>query len=116
MHVPGAASTTTPADYARVCHERDDITLANIALILLHQTDYLLHGLLERLKADFLTQGGIKEQMSQARRNWRESHGWNKRNGGNYGNNGSFGSYGSYGNNGNNEQPTQQQPTDSNTQ
>lgn len=108
-----------PADYARVCHERDDITLANIALILLHQTDYLLHGLLERLKADFLTQGGIKEQMSQARRNWREAHGWNKGNGGNYGNNGNngnFGSNGNYGNNGNNEQPTQQQPTDNKTQ
>ena len=64
-----------PADYQRVCQLRDDITLANIALVLIHQTDFLLHRLLEKLKKDFLENGGIKEQMSQARRNWREQHG-----------------------------------------
>ena len=77
---------SNPADYQRVCEQRDDITLANVALVLIHQTDYLLYRLLEKLKADFLENGGIKEQMSQARRNWREEHGmgWmNGRNGGN---------------------------------
>ena len=70
-----------PADYLRVCQLRDDITLANIALVLIHQTDFLLYRLLEKLKKDFLENGGIKEQMSQARRNWREQHGyWNGRN------------------------------------
>ena len=54
---------------------RNHITLANIALVLIHQTDYLLRKLLEKFKADFLTNGGIKEQMSAARRNWREEHG-----------------------------------------
>lgn len=82
-----------PADYVRVCEQRDDITLANIALVLIHQTDYLLHRLLEKFKADFLEHGGIKEQMSQARRNWREEHGLGYMNGNyskpvNYGNNG----------------------------
>ena len=79
-----------PADYLRVCKLRDDITLANIALILIHQTDFLLHRLLERFKADFLENGGIREQMSQARRNWRDEHGWNGWNGNNgrNGNNG----------------------------
>ena len=48
-------------DYQRVCRLRDDITLANIALILIHQTDYLLKNLLEKFKADFLANGGIKE-------------------------------------------------------
>ncbi len=81
------------ADYVRVCEQRDDITLANIALVLIHQTDYLLHRLLEKFKADFLEHGGIKEQMSQARRNWREEHGLGYMNGNyskpvNYGNNG----------------------------
>lgn len=66
-----------PADYRRVCEQRDDLTLANIALILIHQTDYLLKGLIAKYKRDFLTQGGIKEQMSQARRNWREEN-WRK--------------------------------------
>ena len=66
---------SNPADYIRVCELRDDITLANIALVLIHQTDYLLRKLLEKFKAEFLEQGGIKEQMSAARRNWREEHG-----------------------------------------
>lgn len=65
---------------------RDDITLANIALVLIHQTDYLLKRLLEKYKQDFLENGGIKEQMSQARRNWREEHGMGYMNG-NYGRN-----------------------------
>ena len=63
------------ADYVRVCKERDDITLANIALVLIHQAVFLLKRLLEKHKQDFLENGGIKEQMSQARRNWREEHG-----------------------------------------
>lgn len=75
-----------PADYMRVCELRDDITLANIALVLIHQTDYLLKRLLEKYKQDFLENGGIKEQMSQARRNWREEHGMGYMNG-NYGRN-----------------------------
>ena len=66
---------SNPQDYRRVCEERDDITLANVALVLIHQTDYLLRRLLEKYKQDFLEQGGIKEQMSQARRNWCEEHG-----------------------------------------
>ena len=77
-------------DYQRVCRLRDDITLANIALILIHQTDYLLKNLLEKFKAVFLANGGIKEQMSQARRNWRQEHGMGYLNG-NYGKDGNYG-------------------------
>ena len=75
------SSFLTPADYMHVCELRDDITLANIALVLIHQTNYLLKKLLERFKTDFLEQGGIKEQMSAARRNWREEHGMGYLNG-----------------------------------
>ena len=81
-------------DYQRVCQLRDDITLANIALVLIHQTDFLLRKLLEKFKSDFLTNGGIKEQMSAARRNWREEHGMGYLNGRN-GNNGRNGRNGS---------------------
>ena len=87
---------SNPADYIRVCHLRDDITIANIALVLIHQTDYLLRRLLEKFKADFLEHGGIKEQMSQARRSWREEHGMGYLNG----RNGSNGSNGRNGNDG----------------
>lgn len=80
-------------DYQRVCELRDDITLANVALVLIHQTDYLLKKLLEKFKADFLTNGGIKEQMSAARRACRDEHRMGYFNGrnGNYGNHGSNG-------------------------
>ena len=97
-------------DYQRVCENRDDITLANIALILIHQADYLLKNLIEKFKKDFLEHGGIKEQMSQARRDWRDQHGLGYLNGGyrggnhggNHTGNGSNGCNGSNGNNGNN--------------
>ena len=81
---------SSPADYIRVCQLRDDITLANIALVLIHQADFLLRRLLEKHKQDFLENGGIKEQMSSARRNWREEHGMGYLNG-NHGNHGNSG-------------------------
>ncbi|MBR1520994.1 MAG: four helix bundle suffix domain-containing protein [Bacteroidaceae bacterium] len=79
-------SHSQTADYMRVCRLRDDETVANVALILIHQTMYLLHRLIEKFKRDFLQNGGIKEQMSAARRQWRDEHGmgwmngreWNK--------------------------------------
>ena len=62
-------------DYIRMCELRDDITIANIALILIHQTDFLLRKLLEKLQKDFLENGGIREKMSVARRDWKEQNG-----------------------------------------
>lgn len=73
-----------PEDYIRVCELRDDVTVANVALVLIHQADYLLRRLLEKHEKDFLENGGIREQMSQARRDWREKHGTGYMNG-NYG-------------------------------
>lgn len=46
---------------------RTDETVANIAIILIHQADVLLHRLIERQKSDFLKNGGIREQMTKAR-------------------------------------------------
>lgn len=65
---------SSSSDYMKVCELRNDETIANIAIILIHQADYLLMRLLEKLKQDFLQYGGIREQMSQARRNWRNNH------------------------------------------
>ena len=52
----------------------DAETVANITLIMLHQTDYLLRKLIDKFKSDFLKNGGIREQMSSARREWRDTH------------------------------------------
>ena len=68
-------------DYIRMCELRDDITIANIALVLIHQTDFLLRKLLEKLQKDFLENGGIREKMSVARRDWREQNGMGYLNG-----------------------------------
>lgn len=50
---------SSPTDYIRVCQLRDNITLANIALVLIHQADFLLGRLLAKHKQDFLENGGI---------------------------------------------------------
>lgn len=42
-------------------------TIANIAIILIHQADVLLSRLIERQKTDFLREGGIREEMTRAR-------------------------------------------------
>jgi four helix bundle suffix protein len=41
--------------------------LANIAICLIHQANYLLDRLIRRLEQDFVQQGGIRERMTRAR-------------------------------------------------
>ena len=60
------------AFYMDAVRSRSDETVANIAIVLIRQTDVLLSGLIERQKADFLKYGGIKEQMTKARLAGRE--------------------------------------------
>ncbi len=57
--------------YMDIIGERSDATIANIAIVLLHQADVLLAHLIERQKADFLQRGGIREQMTKARIEYR---------------------------------------------
>ena len=57
--------------------KRSAETIANIAITLIHQADVLLRKLLEKLQADFVKTGGIKEQMYQARINYRNNGGNN---------------------------------------
>lgn len=53
---------------------RPDETIANIAITLIHQTDSLLRKLIDHLKTEFLTHGGIKEEMYAARKEWRRQN------------------------------------------
>ncbi|MCF8216203.1 MAG: four helix bundle suffix domain-containing protein [Chlorobium sp.] len=41
--------------------------IANIAICLIHQTNYLLDRQIQKLEKDFLKEGGIRERMTQAR-------------------------------------------------
>lgn len=56
--------------YRNILQNSSDEIIANIAIILIHQTDFLLTKLFERLKNDFVKEGGIKEQMYNARINF----------------------------------------------
>jgi four helix bundle suffix protein len=42
--------------------------VANVAICLIHQENYLLDQLIRRLERDFVEQGGLRERMSRARR------------------------------------------------
>jgi four helix bundle suffix protein len=46
--------------------------LANIALCLIHQANYLLDRQIKRLEKDFLEKGGLRENMTRARPDYRK--------------------------------------------
>lgn len=48
--------------------------VSNLAITLIHQTDVFLRKLIERAKSDFLQTGGIREQMTHARLEYRKTH------------------------------------------
>jgi len=60
--------------YREAIKERSDETTANIAIIMIRQLDYLLFRQIESLKRQFIEQGGIREEMSRARIEWRNRH------------------------------------------
>ena len=96
------------AIYREKIQGRTDETIANIAITLIHQCDVLIRGLIEWIKRDFKENGGIKEELYRARRDWQRRNGWNnngRNNNGQDGLNGrnDNGQDGSYGQNGRND-------------
>ena len=63
------------AIYREKIRERSDETIANIAITLIHQCDVLIRGLIEWIKQDFKQNGGIKEEMYRARKDWQKRNG-----------------------------------------
>ncbi|MBR4177396.1 MAG: four helix bundle suffix domain-containing protein [Bacteroidales bacterium] len=55
--------------------DRNDETIANIAITLIHQADALIVGLIEWMKRNFQENGGIKEEMYRARKDWQRRNG-----------------------------------------
>lgn len=62
------------AFYREAITRTNDANIANIAITLLHQEDVLLRRLIDRLKQDFVEQGGIREEMYRARTQYRQNH------------------------------------------
>jgi four helix bundle suffix protein len=68
----------TPQTYYELYREfvetRPPEVIANIALCLIHQANYLIDQQLRRLEKDFLEQGGLRERMTRARLAWRNGN------------------------------------------
>ncbi len=61
--------------YRLFVESRSAEVIANIAICLIHQTNYLLDQQLKRLEQEFLEQGGLRERMTKARVNYRNQRG-----------------------------------------
>ena len=62
--------------YRKFMETRPPEVIANIAICLIHQANYLIDQQLDRLEQDFLREGGLRERMTRARlqsRNSRDS-------------------------------------------
>ncbi len=57
--------------YMNLIQTRPPETIANMAIILIKQTDYILFRLLKRLSEDFLKNGGFSERMTKLRKDKR---------------------------------------------
>lgn len=59
------------AYYRDIFDKCDGEMVCNLAITLIHQTDLFLRKLIERAKDDFLKSGGIREQMTRGRLDYR---------------------------------------------
>lgn len=53
--------------YREFCETRPPEVVANIALCLIHQANYLLDQQIRRLEQDFIKEGGLRERMTRVR-------------------------------------------------
>lgn len=53
--------------WSELIQERSDETIANLALILIHQTDFMLHKFIQKIEKRFAQEGGIREQLTRLR-------------------------------------------------
>jgi four helix bundle suffix protein len=57
--------------YRQFVETRPPEVIANIAICLIHQANYLIDRQLRRLEKDFVEQGGLRERMTRARLQYR---------------------------------------------
>ncbi len=63
----GRETPQTYERYREYVETRPPGVLANIAICLIHQTNYLIDQQMRRLEKDFVEQGGLRERMTRAR-------------------------------------------------
>jgi four helix bundle suffix protein len=59
--------------YRKFVETRPPAVVANIAICLIHQTNYLVDQQLLRLEKDFVEQGGLRERMTRLRLQYRRT-------------------------------------------
>ena len=68
----GKTSPLSFEHFREYCETRPPEVVANIAICLIHQTNYLLDHQLKSLEKNFLQEGGLRERMTRARLQARE--------------------------------------------
>jgi four helix bundle suffix protein len=63
----GKKSPQTYELYREFMETRPPAVMANIAICLIHQANYLIDQQLKTLEKEFITQGGLRERMTRAR-------------------------------------------------
>ena len=53
--------------YRELCETRTMDVIANMAVCLIHQANYLLDQQIRRLEKDFIKEGGLRERMTRVR-------------------------------------------------
>ena len=67
----GTGPDVTFETFREFCETRPDEVVANIAICLIHQANYLLDRQIRHLEQDFVKEGGIRERMTKARLQYR---------------------------------------------
>ena len=67
----GRQTPQTFESYRDFVETRPAEVIANIAICLIHQTNYLLDQQLKTLEKEFIEQGGLRERMTRVRLNYR---------------------------------------------
>ena len=70
----GCKTPQTFEYYRKFVETRPPAVIANIAICLIHQTNYLVDQQLLRLEKDFLEHGGLRERMTRLRLQYRKTH------------------------------------------
>lgn len=63
----GSQPNASYETFRTLCETRIGEVVANIAICLIHQTNYLLDRQIQRLESNFLKNGGIREKMTTVR-------------------------------------------------
>jgi four helix bundle suffix protein len=66
-----ARSEKIDTEYRDLLQKMNDEELANLCITLINQATYMLRRLIEKQQQQFLQEGGVREQMTRARLNYR---------------------------------------------